>query len=58
MTIKEAEAYFEDLPENKRVRFNTLVKLGLQLGKPFEGAYEYAKTVMEEGKSESKDTPS
>lgn len=47
MTVAEAEDYFKALPEAKRVRFNTLVKVGLQLGKPFEGAYEYAKTVVE-----------
>lgn len=47
MTITEAQKYFHSLPEKKRVRFNTLVKLGLQLGKPFEGAHDYAKVVME-----------
>lgn len=54
MTVAEAEKYFKALPEGKRVRFNTLVKVGLKLGKPFEGAYEYAKTILENEKAEAK----
>lgn len=57
MTVAEAEEYFNSLPENKRVRFNTMVEMYLKLGKPFEGAYEAARTVME-GENEGKDTTS
>lgn len=47
MTKKEAEAYFEKLTASQAWRFNSLVQVGLKLGKPIEGAYEYAKTIME-----------
>lgn len=46
MIIPEAEIYFNKLPKNKRARFNVLVKIALKLGKPFEGAYDYAKTIL------------
>lgn len=51
MTVKEAEAYYEKLSVGQARHFNLLVKIGLQLGKPIEGAYEYAKTIMEERKN-------
>lgn len=47
MTTKEAEAYYEKLTVNKAHQFNLLVQVALTLGKPIEGAYEYAKTIME-----------
>lgn len=47
MTVQEAEKYFEKLSVVQAQRFNTLVKIGLQLGKPIEGAYAYAKVIME-----------
>lgn len=47
MTVKEAEKYFEALTASEAWRFNSLVKVGLKLGKPIEGAYDYAKTIME-----------
>lgn len=50
MTVKEAEAYYEKLSVGQAQHFNLLVKIGLQLGKPIEGAYEYAHTIMEERK--------
>jgi hypothetical protein len=48
MSVEEAEKHFEKLSAEEAQRFNLLTKVGLQLGKPFEGAYEYAKTIMEE----------
>lgn len=56
MTVPEAEAYFEKLDAGKAQRFNLLVSIALKLGKPIEGAYDYAKTIMESDneKSESK----
>lgn len=48
MTVKETEAYFETLTAKEAHRFNLLVEVGLKLGKPIEGAYEYAKTIMED----------
>lgn len=48
MTTQEAEKYFEKLSVAEAKRFNLLVSVGLKLGKPIEGAYEYAKIVMEE----------
>lgn len=47
MTTQEAETYYETLDVNQAHRFNELVKIALKLGKPIEGAYEYAKTIME-----------
>ncbi len=51
MTVKEAEDYYAELSVGQAQHFNLLVKVGLQLGKPIEGAYDYAKTIMEERKS-------
>ena len=48
MSIEEAETYFKALEPKDRQQFNLLVKTALMLGKPFEGAYDYAKTIMEE----------
>lgn len=48
MTYEEAKKYYDGLPENKRARFNVLVGIGAKLGKPAEGAYSYAHTIMEE----------
>lgn len=48
MTVKEAEAYYDKLSVGQARHFNLLVKIGLQLGKPIEGAYEYAHTILEE----------
>lgn len=48
MSIDEAEIYFKKLKPNQRQQFNLLVRVGLKLGKPFEGAYEYAKTIIEQ----------
>lgn len=47
MTVQETEAYFEKLTVAEAHRFNLLVTVGLKLGKPIEGAYDYAKTIME-----------
>lgn len=47
MTAHEAEEYFDKLSAAEGRWFNCLVKIGLILGKPTEGAYSYAKTVME-----------
>jgi hypothetical protein len=47
MTVAEAEEYFEKLSPAQAHRFNLLVEIGVKLGKPMEGAYEYAKTIME-----------
>lgn len=48
MTVTEAEEYFDTLSVAEAERFNLLVTVALKLGKPIEGAYEYAKTIMEE----------
>lgn len=48
MSSTEAEQYFAKLSVEKAKRFNLLVSVGLKLGKPIEGAYEYAKTIMED----------
>ena len=50
MTVKEAEEYFEPLSAAEAQRFNLLVTIGMKLGKPIEGAYDYAKTCMEKDK--------
>lgn len=47
MTVEETEAYFETLTPAQAHRFNLLVTIGLKLGKPIEGAYSYAKVLME-----------
>lgn len=47
MTVKEAEEYYEKLGVREAYRFNLLTEVGLKLGKPIEGAYHYAKTIME-----------
>ena len=46
MTLAETEAYYETLNVAQAVRFNSLVRTALRLGKPIEGAYEYAHTIM------------
>ncbi len=48
MTVGEAEDYFATLSAAEAQRFNLLVETYLKLGKPIEGAYEAAKTIMEE----------
>lgn len=48
MTVSEAELYFAKLKPKDAVRFNVLVETYLKMGKPIEGAYEAAKTIMEE----------
>jgi len=48
MTVVEAEKYFGKLDDSGKARFNLLITVALKLGKPIEGAYEYAKTIMEE----------
>lgn len=48
MTVKEAEEYFEGLNAKQAQRFNLLTEMYLNLGKPIEGAYQAAKTLMEE----------
>lgn len=52
MTVKEAEEHFKTLNSEERQRFNLLVKVALKLGKPFEGAYDYARTIMDEKQSQ------
>ena len=47
MTNTEAQEYFNKLTALEAVRFNLLVSTALKLGKPIEGAYEYAKSFME-----------
>jgi len=49
MTLEETEIYYETLTASEARHFNLLVTLGVKLGKPIEGAYQYAKTIMEEG---------
>lgn len=49
MTEKEAEKHFATLSPNEARRFNLLVSVALKLGKPIEGAYAYAKMIMESG---------
>lgn len=51
MTVKEAEEYYETLDAKQATRFNLLVEMYMKFGKPIEGAYEAAKTVMEEEKN-------
>lgn len=48
MTLKETEIYYSKLNGPQAFRFNELVRVALKLGKPIEGAYDYAKTLMEE----------
>ena len=48
MTVAEAEKYFETLSPAEAQRYNLLVSTYLKLGKPIEGAYQAAKTIMEE----------
>lgn len=48
MSITEAEKHYEALSVADARRFNLLVSTALMLGKPIEGAYDYAKTIMEE----------
>lgn len=48
MTTQETEAYYETLTAPQAQQFNLLVETYLRLGKPIEGAYEAAKTIMEE----------
>lgn len=47
MTQQEAEIYYDLLTVEEAYRFNLLVETGLKLGKPIEGAYEYARVIME-----------
>lgn len=47
MTVVEAEKYFGTLNDGGKARFNMLITIALKLGKPIEGAYEFAKTIME-----------
>lgn len=47
MTVEETEEYYETLTPSEARHFNLLVSVGLKLGKPIEGAYSYAKTIME-----------
>jgi len=47
MTVAEAEEYYEPLTAGEAHRFNMLVTIALKLGKPIEGAYDYAKMIME-----------
>jgi len=47
MSTQEAEAYFEKLSVEEAHRFNLLTSIALKLGKPSEGAYDYAKTIMD-----------
>lgn len=51
MTVAEAEKYYEDLSVGQARHFNLLVSIGLKLGKPIEGAYDYAKTILEDRKN-------
>lgn len=46
MTQAETEAYYAQLTAPEAVRFNALVETYLKLGKPIEGAYEAAHTIM------------
>lgn len=50
MSVTEAEAYYDKLTVKEAHRYNLLVSVGLKLGKPIEGAYDYAKTIMDEEK--------
>ena len=56
MTIPEAQAYFDKLDAKEATRFNLLVGTYLRLGKPIEGAYEAAHTIMEEDNDDSTET--
>ncbi len=55
MTLAETQAYYDELTIPQAKRFNLLVSVALKLGKPIEGAYSYAHTIMEKenGKSTS-----
>lgn len=48
MTVEETQAYYDTLTVEQARRFNLLVEVALKLGKPIEGAYQYAHTIMEE----------
>lgn len=48
MISKEIQDYYDSLNIAEARRFNLLVTVGVKLGKPIEGAYIYAKTIMEE----------
>ena len=47
MTFKQAKKYYKTLSDADARRFNLLTQIALKLGKPIEGAYSYAKTIME-----------
>lgn len=47
MSVQEAEAYYDKLTVSEARQFNLLTEVGLKLGKPIEGAYDYAKVIME-----------
>ena len=51
MTLKEAEDYYDKLDVGDARRYNLLVSIAIKLGKPIEGAYSYAKTIMEDEKN-------
>lgn len=53
MTRKEAEEYYDKLTVKEAHRFNLLVSIARKLGKPDEGCYDYAKTIMESEKNGS-----
>jgi hypothetical protein len=50
MTVAQPEKHYADLSAKEARRFNLLVFVGLKLGKPIEGAYDYAKTIMDSEK--------
>lgn len=50
MTYKETKEYYSKLDSGKKARFNLLVTIAAKLGKPAEGCYDYAHTIMEDGK--------
>jgi len=54
MTVQEAEEYYEPLSAAEAQRFNLLVTVGMKLGKPIEGAYDYAKVIMEKAKEDER----
>lgn len=47
MSLDEATEYFDTLTDAQKIRFNLLTDIGLKLGKPIQGAYLYAKTMLE-----------
>ena len=47
MSLDEATEYFGTLTDAQKIRFNLLTNIGLKLGKPIQGAYLYAKTMLE-----------